>query len=84
MLGFASTASLFGSGEKLGTDPRIGQALLVDLIYVQRWLSIVTAVASGCGTVVSPLTGKRLESLPREQQSRTSHHRSDAGPCIFE
>jgi hypothetical protein len=25
MLGFASTASLVGSGEKLGTDPQIGQ-----------------------------------------------------------
>jgi hypothetical protein len=25
MLGFALTTSLVGSGEKLGTDPRIGQ-----------------------------------------------------------
>jgi hypothetical protein len=25
MLGFAPTASLVGLGEKLGTDPRIGQ-----------------------------------------------------------
>jgi hypothetical protein len=39
--------------------------------------SFVTAVANECGTVVSPMTGKRLESPPREQQARTSHHRAD-------
>jgi hypothetical protein len=42
----------------------------------------VTAVASGCGSVVSPMIGKRLGSLPCEQQPRTSHLRADAGPCI--
>jgi hypothetical protein len=35
--------------------------------YVQRCLSIVTAVASGCGSVVSPRIGRRLGSPPREQ-----------------
>jgi hypothetical protein len=38
----------------------------------------VTAVASGCGPVVSPRSGKRLGSPPREQQPRTSHLRADA------
>jgi hypothetical protein len=42
----------------------------------------VTAVVSGCGLVVSPRSGKRLESPPHEQQLRTSHLRADAGPCI--
>jgi hypothetical protein len=28
----------------------------------------VTAVASGCGPVTSPMFGKRLESPPHEQQ----------------
>jgi hypothetical protein len=44
----------------------------------------VTAVASGCDPVVSPMFGKRLESPPREQQPKTSHLRADAGPCITE
>jgi hypothetical protein len=44
----------------------------------------MTAVTSGCGPVVSPMSGKRLGSPPREQQSRTSHLRADAGPCIAE
>jgi hypothetical protein len=39
----------------------------------------VTAVASGCGPVVSPSSRKRLGSPPREQQPRTSHLRADAG-----
>jgi hypothetical protein len=32
MLGFAPTASLAGSGEKLGTDPWIGQRRAVDCV----------------------------------------------------
>jgi hypothetical protein len=32
MLGFAPTASLAGSGEKLGTDPWIGQQSAVDCV----------------------------------------------------
>jgi hypothetical protein len=56
----------------------------MDLIYVQRCSSIVTAVASGCGPVVSPRTGKRHRSPAHEQQLRTSHHRANAGPCIAE
>jgi hypothetical protein len=51
---------------------------------VQRYPSIVTAVASVCGPMVSPRTGKRLGSPPREQQLRTSHNRVDADPCIAE
>jgi hypothetical protein len=49
---------------------------------VQRCQDFVTAVASWCGPVASPRSGKRLESPLREQQSRTSHLRVDAGPCI--
>jgi hypothetical protein len=41
-------------------------------------------LSHGCGIVASPRTGKRLGSLPREQQSMTSHHRADAGPWIIE
>jgi hypothetical protein len=51
---------------------------------VQRCQGFVTAVASGCGSVASPRSGKRLGSLPREQQPRTSHLRADAGRCIAE
>jgi hypothetical protein len=32
MLGFAPTASLADSGEKLGTDPQIGQRRVVDCV----------------------------------------------------
>jgi hypothetical protein len=39
----------------------------------------VTAVANGCGPVVSPRSGRRLGSPPREQQPRTLHLRADAG-----
>jgi hypothetical protein len=56
----------------------------VDLFCVQRCQGFMTAVASGCGSVVSPRSGKRLRSSPREQQLRTSHLRADAGPCIAE
>jgi hypothetical protein len=56
----------------------------VDLNCVQRCQSFVTAVASGCGPVVSPRTGRRHGSPPREQQPRTSHLKADAGPCITE
>jgi hypothetical protein len=49
--------------------------------YVQSCSSIMTAVASGCDPVVSLTTGRRLGSPPHEQQPRTSHHRTDAGPC---
>jgi hypothetical protein len=56
----------------------------VFLYCVQRCQGSVTAVASGCGPVVSPRSGKRLGSPPCEQQPRTSHLRADAGPCIAE
>jgi hypothetical protein len=44
----------------------------------------VTAVASGCSKVVSPMIEKRLGSPPREQQPMTSHLRAGADPCIAE
>jgi hypothetical protein len=56
----------------------------VFFLCVQRCQSFVTAVASGCGPVMSPMFGKRLERPPHEQQPRTSHLRADAGPCITE
>jgi hypothetical protein len=51
---------------------------------VQTCLSVATAVASGCGPVVSLRAGKRLGSPPHEQSPRTSHHRADADPYIIE
>jgi hypothetical protein len=42
---------------------------------VQTCLSIVTAVANGSGPVVSPRTGRRLGSLPRDQQLRNSYRK---------
>ncbi len=56
----------------------------MDFNCVQRCQGIVTDVAIGCGSVVSPRSGKRLGSPPHEQQPRTSHLRADAGPCIAE
>jgi hypothetical protein len=44
----------------------------------------VTAVASGCGPVANPRSGRRLGSLPHEQQPMTSHLRADADPYIAE
>jgi hypothetical protein len=62
----------------------IALALLVFFNCVQRCQVFVTAVASECGTVVSPIFGRRLGSPPREQQLRTSYLSADAGPCIAE
>jgi hypothetical protein len=56
----------------------------MDLICVYRCQSIVTAVAIGCGPMASPRIGRRHGSPPHEQQSRTSHLRTDVGPCIVE
>jgi hypothetical protein len=56
----------------------------MDFNCVQRCQSIVTAAAVGCGPIASPRIGRRLGSLPREQQLRTSHLRADADPCIAE
>jgi hypothetical protein len=44
----------------------------------------MTVVASGCGPVASPRSGRRLGSPSREQQPMTSHLRADVGPCIAE
>jgi hypothetical protein len=49
---------------------------------VQRCQGFVTAMASECDPVVSPMFGRRLGSPPLEQQPRTSHLRANAGPCI--
>jgi hypothetical protein len=46
---------------------------------VQRCQGFVTVVAVGCGPTASPSIVKRLGSSPREQQSKTSHFRADAG-----
>jgi hypothetical protein len=62
----------------------VAQACLCLLMCVQSCHGFVTAVASGCGPAASPMFGKRLGSPPHEQQSRTSHLRADAGPCIAE
>jgi hypothetical protein len=44
----------------------------------------MTAVAIGCDPMASLRIGRRLGSLPHEQQPRTSHLRADAGPYITE
>jgi hypothetical protein len=56
----------------------------VAVVYVQSCQGFMTVVASRCGPVVSPMFGKRLGSLPCEQQPRTSHLSADANPCIIE
>jgi hypothetical protein len=56
----------------------------VDFNYVQRCQDIVTVVAIGHGPMANPRIGRRLGSSLREQQSRTSHLRADADPCITE
>jgi hypothetical protein len=56
----------------------------VDFNCVQRYQSFVTAVVIGCGAIASPRFGSRLGSPSREQQPRTSHLRTDVGPCITE
>jgi hypothetical protein len=56
----------------------------VNLICVQRYLSIVTTVASGCDPAVSLRIVKRFGSPLHEQQPKTSHHRADVDPCITE
>jgi hypothetical protein len=44
---------------------------------MQRCQGFVTAVASGCGPVVSPMSGRRLGSLPREQHVRIDGPRGE-------
>jgi hypothetical protein len=62
----------------------VAQVLLMNFNCVQRCQDFVTSVALGCGPIVSPRIGRRLESPPHEQQPTTSHLRVDAGPCIAE
>jgi hypothetical protein len=56
----------------------------VDFNCVQTCQGIVTAVVIGCGPMASLRIRRRLGSPPYEQQPRTSHLRTDAGPCIAE
>jgi hypothetical protein len=56
----------------------------VNFNCVQRCQSVVTTVAIKCDPMTNPKFGRRLGSPPREQQSRISHLRADAGPCIVE
>jgi hypothetical protein len=56
----------------------------MDLNYVQRCKDFVTAVAIKCGPMTSLRIEMRHESPHHEQQPRTSHLRTDAGPCIVE
>jgi hypothetical protein len=64
MLGFAPTASLAGSGEKLGTDPRIGQRRAVDCVGShssrEQW---------ACSTL--SMTRKRLPRTGTTHRKRT-------------
>jgi hypothetical protein len=46
MLGFAPTASMIGSGEKLGTDPWIGQATCCRLYWEPFFLGAVVLLNS--------------------------------------
>jgi hypothetical protein len=54
MLGFAPTTSLVGSGEKLGTDPRIGQPTYCGLrreLFFSGAVTLLNSVgdyAKGC------------------------------------
>jgi hypothetical protein len=56
------------------------QALLVDYICVQRYLSTMVAMANLCGPMVTRLkTGKSARSPSFEKLLRTSHHRARYG-----
>jgi hypothetical protein len=65
MLGFAPTASLAGSGEKLDTDPRIGQRCIVDCVESpssrEKW---------ACSTL--SMTRERLPRMGTTRRKRTS------------
>jgi hypothetical protein len=56
----------------------------VDFNCVQRCQDFVTPVAVGCGPITSSRIGRRLVSMPREQQPMTSHLRANADPYIAE
>jgi hypothetical protein len=60
----------------------VAQVFLMYFNCVQRWQDFVTAMSVGCGPTASPSIGKRLGSPPREPQAKTSHLKSDEGPCI--
>jgi hypothetical protein len=68
MLVFAPTTSLAGSGEKLGTDPRIGQRRAVDCVgdpsSREQW---------ACSTL-----SMTRERLPR---TRTARRKRTPGVC---
>jgi hypothetical protein len=56
----------------------------VNFNCVQGCQGFGTVVAVRCGLTASLRSGRRLGSPPHEQQTRTSHLRADAGPCIAE
>jgi hypothetical protein len=64
MLDFAPTTSLAGSGEKLGTDPRIGQQRAVDCVEspssLEQW---------ACSTL--SMTRERLPRTGTAHRKRT-------------
>jgi hypothetical protein len=63
MLGFAPTASLAGSGEKLGMDPRIGQRCAVDCVG-----SPSSRVQWACSTL--SMTRERLPCMGTAHRKR--------------
>jgi hypothetical protein len=71
MLGFAPTASLADSGEKLGTDPRIGQWRAVDCVGSpssrEQW---------ACSTL--SMTRERLPRMGTTRRKRTPGVRGQA------
>jgi hypothetical protein len=71
MLGFAPTASLDGSGEKMGTDPQIGQRCAVDCVGSpfsrEQW---------ACSTL--SMTHKRLPRTETVRRKRTPGVRGPA------
>jgi hypothetical protein len=64
MIGFAPTASLASSGEKLGTDPWIGQRRAVDCVK-----SPSSQEQSACSTL--SMTHKRLPRTGTTHRKRT-------------
>jgi hypothetical protein len=72
MLGFAPTASLVGSGEKMGTDPRIDQRCAVDYVRSpsswEQW---------ACSTL-----SMTRERLPRTRTARRKHTQAVHGMLV--
>jgi hypothetical protein len=59
----------------------VSQALLVDILYVQRCLSTVAVAVNLCGSMVIHLKTRKSTGSPNfEELLRTSHHRARCGP----